>query len=55
MSVQYAGAINTIAFIDNVIIIIMAVASGPAGTVLAGPVFTFAFKIAHAQTIGKNQ
>ena len=29
----------------------MAAASCPAGPVLAGPVFMFAFKIAHAQTI----
>ena len=33
----------------------MAVASGPAGPALAGPVFTFAFKIAHAQTINNWQ
>ena len=32
----------------------MAVASGPAGPVLAGPVFTFPFKIAHAQTISND-
>ena len=29
----------------------MAVASGPAGPVLAGPVFTLTLKIAHVQTI----
>ena len=32
----------------------MAIASGPASPVLAGPVFTFAFKIAHAQTIARR-
>ena len=31
------------------IMLFMAVASGPAGLVLAGPVFTVIFKTAHAQ------
>ena len=35
-------------------IYIMVVASGPAGLVLAGPVFTFVFKIGHAQTINNH-
>ena len=33
----------------------MAVASGPAGPVLAGPVFTLTLKIAHAQMITNRQ
>ena len=33
----------------------MAVASGPARPVLAGPVFTLALMIAHAQTITNRQ
>ena len=32
----------------------MAVASGPAGPVLAGPVLTFGFQTAHAQTINDH-
>ena len=32
----------------------MAVASGPAGPVLAGPVFTFIFKTAHAQIMNNE-
>ena len=42
-------------YVNNYIPVSMAVASGPAGPVLAGPVFTLALKIAHAQTIANRQ
>ena len=46
---------NSYDTVSDFITLIMAVASGPAGPVLAGPVFTAIFETAHAQIMNNKQ